>query len=65
MAKKKKTKKNKELVGYYYDGKKSWKLYKDNETGEETQELWKDKSDGNYDYSGIDHDKLLHNRFYK
>ena len=32
-------KKNKELVGYYYDGKKSWKLYKDYETGEETQEL--------------------------
>ena len=62
MAKKKA---KKELIGYYYDGKKSWKLYKDEE-GKEWQEEWnKNKSESNYDYSGIDHDKLLHDRFYK
>ena len=60
MAKKKA---KKELIGYYYDGKKSWKLYKD-EDGKEWQEEW-NKSESNYDYSGIDNDKLLHDRFYK
>ena len=33
---------DKEVVGYYYDGKKSWILYKD-EYGKETQEEWKDE----------------------
>lgn len=55
MAKKNK----KELVGYYFDGKTSYKMYKD-ENGKESQEVWKDKQDNNYgDYSGIDHDSLL------
>ena len=31
-----------EVVGYYYDGKKSWILYQD-EYGNETQEEWKDE----------------------
>ena len=31
-----------EIVGYYYDGEKSWILYKD-EHGKETQEEWKDE----------------------
>ena len=31
-----------EIEGYYYDGKKSWILYKD-EDGNETQEEWKDE----------------------
>ncbi len=54
MAKKNK----KELVGYYFDGKTSYKMYKD-ENGEPSQEIWKDKKDNNYgDYSGIDHDSL-------
>ena len=54
MAKKNK----KELVGYYFDGKTSYKMYKD-ENGTESQEVWKDKQDNNYgDYSGIDHDSL-------
>ena len=30
-----------EIVGYYYDGKNSWILYQD-EYGNETQEEWKD-----------------------
>ena len=51
-------KNNKEVVGYYYDGKKSWKLYKD-EYGKETQEEWND-SESNYDYSGVNHDNKLH-----
>ncbi|MDB4809889.1 hypothetical protein OAH34_01695 [bacterium] len=53
------------MVGYYFDGKNSYNMYED-EDGNNTQELVKDKSKGNYgDYSGIDHDKLLHDRFYK
>ena len=32
----------KEIVGYYHDGKKSWILYQD-EDGNETQEEWKDE----------------------
>ena len=32
----------KEVVGYYYDGKKSWILYKD-EYGNESKEEWKDE----------------------
>ena len=32
----------KEISGYYYDGKKSWILYKD-EYGNETMEEWKDE----------------------
>jgi hypothetical protein len=62
MAKKTK----KKLVGYYFDGKNSYNMYED-EDGKNSQELVKDKkSKGNYgDYSGIDHDKLLHDRFYK
>ena len=59
MAKKKV---KKELIGYYYDGKKSWKMYKD-ENGKEWQEEW-NKSESNYDYSGVDHDKQLHDKFY-
>ena len=31
-----------EIVGYYYDSKKSWILYQD-ENGNETQEEWKDE----------------------
>ena len=31
-----------EIEGYYYDGKKSWILYKD-EDGNETQEEWTDE----------------------
>jgi hypothetical protein len=31
-----------EIEGYYYDGKKSWILYKDEE-GNETKEEWKDE----------------------
>ena len=31
-----------EISGYYYDGEKSWILYKD-EYGNETQEEWKDE----------------------
>ena len=58
-----KKKVKKDLIGYYYDGKKSWKMYKD-ENGKEWQEEW-NKSESNYDYSGVDHDKLLHDRFYK
>jgi len=53
-------KNKKELTGYYYDGKKSYKLYKD-ENGKETQVLWKDE-ESNYDYSGIDHDNGLCNK---
>jgi len=52
------TKKNKEVVGYYYDGKKSWKLYKD-ECGNEWQEEW-DNKESNFDLSGANHDKSLH-----
>ena len=33
---------DKEVVGYYYDGKKSWILYQD-EHGNQTQEEWKDE----------------------
>ena len=33
---------DREISGYYYDGKKSWILYKD-EYGNETQEEWKDE----------------------
>jgi hypothetical protein len=32
----------KEIVGYYYDGKKSWILYQD-EYGNQTKEEWKDE----------------------
>ena len=32
----------KEVVGYYYDGDKSWILYKD-EHGNESKEEWKDE----------------------
>jgi|TARA_B110000483_G_scaffold40920_1_gene50706 hypothetical protein len=61
MAKKNK----KKIVGYYYDGKDSYNLYED-ENGNKTQEKVEDKSKGDYgDYSGINHDKLLHDRFYK
>ena len=35
-------KKEKEISGYYYDGEKSWILYKD-EDGNETMEEWKDE----------------------
>ena len=31
-----------EISGYYYDGEKSWVLYKD-EDGNETMEEWKDE----------------------
>ena len=31
-----------EISGYYYDGEKSWILYKD-EDGNETMEEWKDE----------------------
>jgi hypothetical protein len=31
-----------EIVGYYYDGKKSWILYRD-EYGKETKEEWTDE----------------------
>ena len=31
-----------EISGYYYDGEKSWILYKDEE-GNETQEEWEDE----------------------
>ena len=31
-----------EIVGYYYDGKKSWILYQD-EYGNETKEEWTDE----------------------
>ena len=31
-----------EIEGYYYDGEKSWILYKD-EDGNETKEEWKDE----------------------
>ena len=31
-----------EIVGYYYDGKKSWILYQD-EDGNQTKEVWKDE----------------------
>ena len=31
-----------EISGYYYDGEKSWILYKD-ENGNETMEEWKDE----------------------
>ena len=34
--------KEKEISGYYYDGEKSWILYKD-EDGNETMEEWKDE----------------------
>ena len=37
-----------EISGYYYDGKKSWILYKD-EYGNETQEEWTDEQS---DYNG-------------
>ena len=33
-----------EISGYYYDGEKSWILYKD-EYGNETMEEWKDESE--------------------
>ena len=39
---------DREISGYYYDGKKSWILYKD-EYGNETQEEWKDEQ---ADYNG-------------
>jgi len=53
MAKKKS---KKELVGYYYDGKNSYELFKD-ESGKETHKKV------NYDYSGINHDdKLCNNK---
>ena len=32
----------KEIVGYYYDGKKYWILYQD-EYGNQTQEEWNDE----------------------
>ena len=32
----------KEIVGYYFDGKKSYIIYRD-EYGNETQEEWKDE----------------------
>jgi len=54
---KKKTKK--ELTGYYFDGKKAYKLYKD-ENGKETQKVWKDE-ESNYDYSGVNHDNSMLN----
>ena len=52
-------KKNKyDIVGYYFDGKVSYKLYKD-ENGEPKTVKWKDNKNNNYgDYSGIDHDSL-------
>ena len=31
-----------EIVGYYYDGKKSWILYQD-EDGNQTKEEWTDE----------------------
>ena len=31
-----------EIEGFYYDGEKSWILYKD-ENGNETKEEWKDE----------------------
>ena len=34
--------KEKEIVGYYHDGKKSWILYQD-ENGKETKEEWTDE----------------------
>ena len=34
----------KEIVGYYYDGKKSWILYQD-QYGKETKEEWKDEQE--------------------
>ena len=33
---------DREISGYYYDGEKSWILYKDEE-GNETQEEWEDE----------------------
>ena len=39
---------DREISGYYYDGKKSWILYKD-EYGNETQEEWTDEQS---DYNG-------------
>ena len=39
---------DREISGYYYDGKKSWILYKD-EYGNETQEESKDEQS---DYNG-------------
>ena len=33
---------DREVSGYYYDGEKSWILYKD-ENGNETMEEWKDE----------------------
>ena len=33
---------DREISGYYYDGEKSWILYKDEE-GNETKEEWKDE----------------------
>ena len=33
---------DREISGYYYDGEKSWILYKD-EDGNETMEEWKDE----------------------
>ena len=33
---------DKEVVGYYYDGKKSWILYQD-EDGKESKEEWTDE----------------------
>ena len=39
---------DREISGSYYDGKKSWILYKD-EYGHETQEEWKDEQS---DYNG-------------
>ena len=31
-----------EIIGYYYDGKKFWVLYQD-EDGNQTKEEWKDE----------------------
>ena len=39
---------DREISGYYYDGEKSWILYKDEE-GNEKQEEWKDEQS---DYNG-------------
>ena len=34
-----------EISGYYFDGEKSWIIYKD-ENGNETMEEWKDEQSG-------------------
>ena len=39
-----------EISGYYYDGKKSYILYRD-EDGNETMEEWKDEQSGQDKYS--------------